>query len=244
MFERDKDLLRDFGVPLELVDTDVWGGGTGLHDPEGRVLPPGDRVHARGARRAAGGGAERRREHRRPSRPSTSCSTGPTAACWRGSPGDRSRPGPTRGAASCSPWPRPPSSGIASRFGYRTSQGKASEREVDAFAMVFRGGHWYLVGHDRDRDDVRAFRLSRFTTDLGGPGRRLRAAGRVPGGRPRAGGPVGRAGRGAGRDRVLPGGRLVGGRIARRAPSRRAPGTTAGWRSRSRSRTNRPARGR
>ena len=32
--------------------------------------------------------------------------------------------------------------------------------------MVFRGGHWYLVGHDRGRDDVRAFRLSRFTTDL------------------------------------------------------------------------------
>jgi proteasome accessory factor B len=52
------------------------------------------------------------------------------------------------------------------RFGYRTSQGQAGERQVDAFAMVFRGGHWYLVGHDGDRDDVRAFRLSRFTGDV------------------------------------------------------------------------------
>ena len=36
--------------------------------------------------------------------------------------------------------------------------------------MVFRGGHWYLVGHDHDRDGIRAFRLSRVTTgptDLG-----------------------------------------------------------------------------
>ncbi len=32
--------------------------------------------------------------------------------------------------------------------------------------MVFRGGHWYLVGHDVGRDDIRAFRLSRFTSDL------------------------------------------------------------------------------
>jgi predicted DNA-binding transcriptional regulator YafY len=52
------------------------------------------------------------------------------------------------------------------RFGYRTSQGKASDREVDAFAVVFRGGHWYVVGHDHEREDLRAFRLSRVTTDL------------------------------------------------------------------------------
>ncbi len=25
MFERDKDILRDYGVPLQLVDTDAWG---------------------------------------------------------------------------------------------------------------------------------------------------------------------------------------------------------------------------
>jgi len=51
-------------------------------------------------------------------------------------------------------------------FGYRTSEGKAGSRDVDAYAIVFRGGHWYLVGRDHDRDDVRAFRLSRFTDDL------------------------------------------------------------------------------
>jgi predicted DNA-binding transcriptional regulator YafY len=52
------------------------------------------------------------------------------------------------------------------RFLYRTSQGKTGERDVDAWAMVFRAGHWYLVGHDRERDDIRAFRLSRIVGEI------------------------------------------------------------------------------
>jgi predicted DNA-binding transcriptional regulator YafY len=51
------------------------------------------------------------------------------------------------------------------RFGYRTSQGAESNRDVDAYGAVFRGGHWYLVGHDHERDAIRAFRLSRFTSE-------------------------------------------------------------------------------
>jgi proteasome accessory factor B len=58
------------------------------------------------------------------------------------------------------------------RFSYRTSQGRTGERDVDAWAMVFRAGHWYLVGHDRERGDVRAFRLSRMEGEIAdaGPG--------------------------------------------------------------------------
>ena len=71
--------------------------------------------------------------------------------------------------------PQRPRPGVARR-GATATGGSASatepprarsrDRTVDAFAMVFRGGHWYLVGHDRDRDDVRAFRLSRFTREI------------------------------------------------------------------------------
>ena len=58
------------------------------------------------------------------------------------------------------------------RFGYRTSKGTASDRDVDAYTALFRAGHWYLVGFDHERDEARSFRLSRFTTDLAdaGPG--------------------------------------------------------------------------
>ena len=34
MFERDKDILREYGVPLELVDTDVWGAEQGYLIPK------------------------------------------------------------------------------------------------------------------------------------------------------------------------------------------------------------------
>ena len=74
-------------------------------------------------------------------------------------------------------------------FGYRTSQGKRPDREVDAYGVVFRGGHWYLVGLDRERAAMRAFRLSRFTTepddrgDGSGPPEGFRAIDHVEGGR-------------------------------------------------------------
>ena len=51
------------------------------------------------------------------------------------------------------------------RFGYRNARGEVRDREVDAYGVAFRGGHWYLVGRDVDRDEVRAFRLSRCTTE-------------------------------------------------------------------------------
>ena len=70
------------------------------------------------------------------------------------------------------------------RFRYRTSQGKTGERDVDAWAMVFRAGHWYLVGHDRERDDVRAFRLSRMAGEITDAGAGTAPPGGVPSGRP------------------------------------------------------------
>ena len=40
MFERDKDILRDYGVPLELVDTDAWGTEQGYLIPKERYYLP------------------------------------------------------------------------------------------------------------------------------------------------------------------------------------------------------------
>jgi proteasome accessory factor B len=45
-------------------------------------------------------------------------------------------------------------------FSYR---GRA--RTVQPWAIVSRSGHWYLVGHDRDRDAVRTFRADRIEGD-------------------------------------------------------------------------------
>jgi proteasome accessory factor B len=54
----------------------------------------------------------------------------------------------------------------AIRFRYRPNVGEEGEREVEAWGLVFSRGSWYLVGRDREREDERTFRLSRFLSEV------------------------------------------------------------------------------
>ena len=47
-------------------------------------------------------------------------------------------------------------------IGRTTSQ----RRHLDPWGVVSRRGRWYVVGHDRDRDGVRVFRLSRIAGEV------------------------------------------------------------------------------
>jgi proteasome accessory factor B len=47
-------------------------------------------------------------------------------------------------------------------FAYRTRDGEASRRRIEPWVLTSRAGHWYVVGHDRDRGSRRSFRLSRI----------------------------------------------------------------------------------
>ncbi len=52
-------------------------------------------------------------------------------------------------------------------FGYRAmSTGEEATRTLDPYALYYRDSQWYVVGRDRDRDDLRVFRLSRFLGDI------------------------------------------------------------------------------
>jgi proteasome accessory factor B len=164
MFERDKDLLRDFGVPLELVDLDPWGGEQGYLIPKDAYYLPeiAFTPEELGALLVAAQSGDENTTAERAVHKLLYGADGGVLAGLAGGPlasGSDARSVLVLAVAAAAQQRRSIS------FGYRTSQGKASDRAVDAFAMVFRGGHWYLVGHDRDRDDVRAFRLSRFTSD-------------------------------------------------------------------------------
>jgi proteasome accessory factor B len=52
------------------------------------------------------------------------------------------------------------------RFAYR-----GEPRELEPYGVALRLGHWYVVGHDRDRDAARAFRVDRIEdgVDAGTP---------------------------------------------------------------------------
>lgn len=49
------------------------------------------------------------------------------------------------------------------RFGYRTTgRSTGEERQLEPWGVVSSAGRWYVVGHDVARDGVRVFRLSRI----------------------------------------------------------------------------------
>lgn len=49
------------------------------------------------------------------------------------------------------------------RFRYHgLTRGEATERDVASYGLLFQHGHWYLVGHDALRDDIRVFRVARM----------------------------------------------------------------------------------
>ncbi|HEX7050798.1 MAG TPA: WYL domain-containing protein [Longimicrobiales bacterium] len=49
------------------------------------------------------------------------------------------------------------------RFRYRGIYRDAvTERDVAGYGLLFQHGHWYLIGHDAARDDIRVFRAGRM----------------------------------------------------------------------------------
>lgn len=49
------------------------------------------------------------------------------------------------------------------RFTYHgIASGEDTERDVAPYGLLFQGGHWYLVGHDALREDIRVFRVGRM----------------------------------------------------------------------------------
>ncbi|OBJ73647.1 WYL domain-containing protein [Mycobacterium sp. 1274756.6] len=70
--------------------------------------------------------------------------------------------------------------GQAVQFEHRPSRSQPyTLRTVEPWGVLTAKGRWYLVGHDRDRDDTRVFRLSRMgdtVTPIGAPGAVSRTA--------------------------------------------------------------------
>lgn len=161
MFERDKDVLRDIGVPIEVVATDAWEVEQGYTiDKERYYLPEiaftPEEISALYVAARSGGDVSAEDAVRK-------LLSGAQAGILAGL-GGSGLGGETEPTLS------PAAEAVAGqrrvRFGYRTSRGESSERTVDAYGLAIRGGHWYLVGHDHARAEVRSFRLSRIVGDL------------------------------------------------------------------------------
>jgi proteasome accessory factor B len=159
MFERDKDVLRDIGVPIEVVATDVWEAEQGYTIPKDRYYLPEIRftpeeITALAVAARSGGDATAEDAVRK----LLSGAEGGAWASLAGAGGSASDPRLTMAADAVAGLRR-------IRFRYRTIRGDTSERVVDAYGLAVRRGYWYLVGLDLGRGELRSFRLSRLASD-------------------------------------------------------------------------------
>ncbi len=170
MFERDKDVLRDIGVPIEVVATDVWDAEQGYTIAKDRYYLPEisftpEEITALSVAARSGGDTSAEDAVRK-------LLSGAEQGILASVAG--AAPGGIGGGAD----PRLPSAAEAVAglrrvgFSYRSARGESSDRVVDAYGLAVRGGRWYLVGFDLDRGEIRSFRLSRVASDLAdrGPG--------------------------------------------------------------------------
>lgn len=161
MFERDKVDLRAMGVPLETARLSVWDDRQGYRiDPRRYDLPEvhlepdelaalGLALQATGLRDEAGAGLLKLAVDAGDPVADTAHADAGVGVVFDA---------PHRDEVLSAQLTRTPI-----RFPYRPPGRAVAERTIDPYALVHRRGRWYVVGHDHDRDERRAFRLDRIT---------------------------------------------------------------------------------
>jgi predicted DNA-binding transcriptional regulator YafY len=163
-FERDKEALREMGIPLAVDEVEREGTlveGYRIPRDQYSLRDPGLEADELAALHLAG--AAIRLEGLRA-----------TEALWKlgGVPGSTGGEANTEALAAIPTIPElvPLFVAVSERravtFGYR-----GEERSVEPHRLTFAEGHWYLDGHDRSRQAQRRFRLDRLEGEVTlGPG--------------------------------------------------------------------------
>jgi proteasome accessory factor B len=168
MFERDKEELRDLGIPLETgraaeLDEEV-GYRISRQDYE---LPD---IHLEPDEAAVLGIASRVWQSAELAGAATGAALKLRAASGDadGDTGASPPPGIQPRLSTQEPAFGPLWEAVRDRrpvaFDYRAiGRSEVTRRTLEPWGVVNRRGHWYVAGHDRDRDAPRVFRLSRVT---------------------------------------------------------------------------------
>ncbi|GAC1329681.1 MAG: WYL domain-containing protein [Mycobacteriales bacterium] len=162
MFERDKEELRELGIPLETGSNDGWEDEVGYRIarrdyelPEIDLAP--DEAAALGLAARLWQSAEMAQAA---SGALLKLQAAGVDVSTRSSLGLEPRVEVTEPAFA--PALAAVRAGRAIRFDYRGAGGAAlTSRELEPWGVVSWHGHWYVVGHDRARAATRVFRLSR-----------------------------------------------------------------------------------
>jgi len=155
-FERDKDVLREMGVPLVLQPIDPsQPGREGYRIPKDEyyLRDPGLEPDELAALHLAASAVE------------LEGARGVEALWklggWVAEEGPPPAMAALPGAAHLSA-----AFGAISRRQPVTFSYRGERRRVDPWRLAFRNGHWYLLGRDHDRDGERNFRLDRVDSEI------------------------------------------------------------------------------
>jgi len=165
MFERDKDELREMGVPLETGSLQPWPDDeVGYRIDRNRYALP--EVSFAPDEMAVLGLAARVWQHASVANAASYALLKLKASGVE--PDESSLVGIEPQVRAAEPAFQPLWQALCARqpvaFPYRRNVADhATERHVEPWGIVSRHGRWYLVGHDRDRNATRVFRLSRIT---------------------------------------------------------------------------------
>jgi proteasome accessory factor B len=172
MFERDKNELRDLGIPLETgrvssfeptegyrINRDAYAlPAVELNPDEAAAVAVATQLWESPELITATQGALLKL---RAAGEDVDPDAGVTFASPAGSPGLRGSEGVLGKLLAAI------DSGQAVRFGHRPSRIEPyTTRTVEPWGVLTEQGRWYLVGHDRDRDATRVFRLSRIGAEV------------------------------------------------------------------------------
>ena len=166
MFERDKEELRDLGVPLETGSNSHWDDEVGYRIARRDYMLPEITLESD---EAAALGLAARLWQSAPLAGAMGSALLKLRAAGVETPSGASGLEPRIGATEptfedCLAGAR---DGRRLRFDYRTSGRPGEEaRQVEPWGVVSWRGRWYLVGHDLVRNGHRVFRLSRIVGDV------------------------------------------------------------------------------
>lgn len=167
MFERDKEELRDLGIPLETGSDSVWDDEQGYRIARGDYELPDIALEPDEA--AAIGLAARLWQSAVLSEPASRAVLKLQAAGVEtdGRIAGALEPRVEATEDAFAPLLAAVRAGQAVTFPYRAVGAADSvQRLVEPWGVVSWRGRWYAVGHDRDREATRVFRLSRVTGDV------------------------------------------------------------------------------
>jgi len=171
MFERDKEDLRDLGIPVVTGTDERWFDDEQGYriDRDDYALPP---IELDAQELAVVGLASRVWQQASLAGPAARALTKLTAL---GVDTDDDGPGLEPRIRTAEPAFGPLYAATRDRqavtFSYRKPNGELGVRQVEPWAVASRNGRWYLIGNDRGRAAARVFRLSRIESDVKRRGR-------------------------------------------------------------------------